>query len=104
MTKNRESTLWIGSALLREICGDSRLSKIQLRVLLAIMSISNTQGLFDPFNAFREEIALMSGYSGRTISRATTSLVNLGWLEKRGAGGAGLPCSYRVKRTDNKLN
>jgi hypothetical protein len=76
------------------VCADARLSKIQLRVLIAILSFQNkSTGLAFPK---RSDLSLRCGYSERVISRATTDLCNLGWLKKTGNGGFGRPCFYRV--------
>lgn len=76
------------------VCADARLSKIQLRVLIAILSFQNKNtGLAFPK---RSDLSVRCGYSERVISRATTDLCNLGWLKKTGNGGFGRPCFYRI--------
>lgn len=83
-----------------EVARDSRLTKMQLRVLIALLSFQNkkTGAIFPK----RETIAMQCGYSLPAISKTTTQLVELGWLSKVGDGGRGRPASYRVTMPDPK--
>ncbi len=76
-----------------EVFMDDRLTKIELRVLGAILSFRNRDtNLSRPT---REQIGERCGYNDRTISKATTSLVGKGWLRKAGKGGAGVATAYQ---------
>ena len=77
-----------------EVFMDRRLSLIQMRVLLALFSFrrKNTDTVYPK----REKVAERTGYSVRTISRATTDLVELGWLKKSGDGGRKRPVHYTI--------
>lgn len=77
-----------------EVCMDSRLTKMQLRVLIALLSFRNKNT--DTVWPKREQIALKCGYAITVISRVTTQLVELGWLEKVGKGGFSKSSEYRI--------
>lgn len=77
-----------------EVIADDRLSKIQLRVLLALLTFRNNG--HDMVWPHRSTLAKRCGYSERVITRATTELCALGWLEKTGKGGFGKPCLYHL--------
>lgn len=77
---------------------DSRLSKVQLRVLLAILSFSNnSEGKVWPK---RQSLVDLCGYSTSMISTATSQLVKLGWVQKSGKGGFSQSCHYVVTVPD----
>lgn len=77
-----------------EVFQDHRLTLMQLRVLLAIFSFRKKDtGIAYPK---RKSLAERCGYSEAVISRTTTQLVNLGWLEKTGKGGFSSPCKYKI--------
>lgn len=77
-----------------EVCMDGRLSKMQIRVLVALLSFraKNTDTVWPK----RSQIAERCGYDERVITRVTTQLVKLGWLEKVGKGGFSKSCEYRI--------
>jgi hypothetical protein len=81
-----------------EACMDSRLTKMQLRVLIALLSFraKNTDTVWPK----REQISNRCGYDKRVITRVTTQLVELGWLEKVGKGGFSKSCEYRITVPD----
>jgi len=75
---------------------DSRLTKIQLRILLALISFQDNKSS-KPIFAKREKVAARAGgYKLAVVSRTTTELCDLGWLKKFGNGGRSSPCSYLV--------
>lgn len=76
-----------------EIALDHRLTASQYRVLIAILSFRNRST--DQMNPRREMIAERCGYTINSVSRITAQLVNLGFLEKVGAGGRSKAVSYR---------
>jgi hypothetical protein len=73
---------------------DNRLSKMQLRVLTAILSFR--QKNTDVVWVRRSKIATRCGYQENSITKVTAQLVELGWLEKTGRGGFSKPNEYRV--------
>jgi hypothetical protein len=77
---------------------DSRLTLMQLRVLIAILSWRRKNT--DSVCVRREQIAERCNYEPQTISKVTTQLVGLGWLEKIGKGGFSKACEYRVTVPD----
>lgn len=81
-----------------DVIKDHRLSLMQLRVLLALFSFrsKNTDVVFPK----RSKLAQRCGYSEKIISRTTTQLVNLGWIEKIGNGGRSAPCKYKITVPD----
>lgn len=81
-----------------EACADDRLSRIQLRVLIALCSFRNSE--HEEVWPSRATLSTRCGYSEQTISRATTDLCRLGWLQKAGRGGFSKPCSYRITPPD----
>jgi DNA-binding transcriptional MocR family regulator len=81
-----------------EAARDDRLSKIQLRVLLALCGFRNSE--HEEVWPSRATLSDRCGYSEQTISRATTDLCRLGWLQKTGKGGYSRPCSYRITPPD----
>lgn len=81
-----------------EVFLDERLTKIELRVLGAILTFRNRDtNLARPT---RDQIGERCGYGVVTISKATSSLVEKGWLEKAGKGGNGVATCYRFKVPD----
>lgn len=77
---------------------DSRLTCMQLRVLIAILSWRRKNS--DSICVERERIAVRCNYTVQTISKVTKQLVDLGWLEKIGKGGYSKACEYRVTVPD----
>ena len=76
----------------REIIEDERLTLWQIKVLLALYSFRNKNtNLVYPS---RESISIRCGIRPSNISKTTSELVNLGWLEKTGKGGTST--TYRV--------
>ncbi len=67
-----------------EACQDPRLTKMQLRMLICLLSFraKNTDTVWPS----RDELSLRSGYSPSVCSRVTSQLVGLGWLEKSQRG------------------
>jgi hypothetical protein len=81
-----------------EVAADERLTKTDLRVLLAILSFRNKKtNLCCPR---REAIAERTGLPICKISTSTTHLVELGWLEKSGSGGRSSPSHYEFRLPD----
>ena len=77
-----------------EVCLDDRLTKMQLRVLIALLSF-RAKGS-DVVWPKRSKISERCGYKENVISRVTTDLCKLGWLEKSGKGGFSSSCNYRL--------
>jgi hypothetical protein len=77
-----------------EVCADPRLTKMQLRVLICLLSFRAKNS--DTIWPKRSTIAERCGYNIRTISKVTTQLVNLGWLVKEGSGGFSQSCKYKI--------
>lgn len=77
-----------------EVALDDRLTKMQIRVLIALLSFRNRNT--NTTWAKRETLATRCGYGINTISRVTTQLVELGWLTKVGQGGWSKASHYRV--------
>lgn len=77
-----------------EICLDDRLTKMQIKVLLALLSFraKNTDVVWPK----REALSQRCGYCPSVISRVTSQLVELGWLQKVGGGGYSKSCEYRI--------
>jgi hypothetical protein len=75
---------------------DNRLSKMQLRVLAVICSFRDRDD--DTVRVRRSKIIERCGgsYKAEVISRVTTQLVKLGWIEKVGNGGFSRPSEYRI--------
>jgi hypothetical protein len=73
---------------------DSRLSKMQIRVLITLLSFraKNTDTVWPK----REQISKRCGYEVTVISRVTKQLTSLGWLEKVGKGGFSKSTEYRI--------
>ena len=84
-----------------EVLRDERLTKIQLKVLIALFSIRDRKA--DTMYVKREKIAERCGYSPRTVTKTTTQLVDLGWLEKVGRGGFSKPSEYRIVMVDPQI-
>ena len=80
-----------------EVVRDSRLTAIQLRVLITILTFRNKHTHL--VNPSRAAIAKRCGYGHGTISRATAALEQMGWLTKRGSGGSG-PVRYEFHVPD----
>jgi hypothetical protein len=82
-----------------EVAADDRLTKTDLRVLLAILSFRNKKtNLCCPR---RDAIAERTGLPICKISTSTTHLVELGWLEKSGSGGRSSPSHYEFRFPDH---
>jgi hypothetical protein len=77
-----------------EVCLDDRLTKMQLRVLIALLSFRNKNT--DTCFPKRKALSAKCGYTEQTISKVTKQLVDLGWLQKEGLGGYSAPCTYRI--------
>lgn len=77
-----------------EAARDHRLTAMQFRVLIAILTFRNRNS--DTVYPKRAQIARRSGYSVNAVSRATAGLEQHGWLEKVGKGGRSSPTMYRV--------
>lgn len=77
-----------------EVALDDRLTKMQLRVLIALLSFraKNTDTVWPK----RAQLSARCGYNERTISKVTSQLVKLGWLEKEGQGGYSQSSKYRI--------
>ena len=77
-----------------EVAMDDRLSKGELKVLIALLSFRNRNtNLCCPK---RESICLRTGYSISMITRMTNKLVEHGWLEKTGKGAFGKSSQYVI--------
>ena len=81
-----------------EAVADGRLSKVQLRVLIALCSFRNSED--EEVWPSRAKLSDRCGYNEQTISKATTGLCRLGWLEKTGKGGYSQSCRYRITPPD----
>lgn len=81
-----------------EVCADPRLTKMQIRVLIALLSFrsKNTDTVWPK----RQTLAERCGYSAGTVSKVTAQLVDLGWLKKDGNGGRSKANHYRVTVPD----
>ena len=79
----------------REIIEDSRLTLWHIKVLLALYSFRNKNT--DLVYPSRESITKRCGIRPSNISKTTSELVTLGWLEKTGMEGRK---AYRVKVPD----
>ncbi len=71
---------------------------MQLRVLIALLSFRAKNS--DTIWPKRSQISERCGYNERVITRVTTQLVKLGWLEKAGKGGFSKSCEYRITVPD----
>lgn len=77
-----------------EIVTDSRLTYMQTRVLLALLSFRNKNtNLVWPK---RKTLCELLGYTESNLSRVTKQLVDLGWLQKEGDGGRSMAVRYLV--------
>ncbi|CAN0493581.1 unnamed protein product, partial [Discosporangium mesarthrocarpum] len=81
-----------------EVALDDRLGKMHIKVLIAVLSIRDRKA--DTVWVKREKIAQRCGYNEQTVSKVTSQLVELGWMEKMGRGGFSKPCEYRIKIPD----
>jgi len=81
-----------------ELVQDHRLTLMQTRILLALLSFRNKQT--NTVFPKRESLAERAGYSIAVISRTTTQLVNLGWLKKVGDGGRRRASHYEIMVPD----
>jgi len=81
-----------------EVALDARLTKMQLRVLIALLTFraKNTDTVWPK----RETLAKRCGYHVNNISKVTKELVALGWLEKEGKGGFSKSTQYRITVPD----
>jgi hypothetical protein len=79
---------------------DHRMTLIQYRVLIAILSYRNK--VSGTAIVKRSAIAERCGYSEQKVSYATTALADLGWLKKVGDGGRSRPCEYRITVPDSE--
>jgi hypothetical protein len=88
----------IFSILPIEAAADERLSKTQLRVLIALLSFrgKNTNMVWPS----RETLSKRCGLPVNKISCATTELCALGWLKKLGNGGRSKASVYEVTVPD----
>jgi len=77
-----------------EVFQDRRLSLIQTRILMGLLSFSD--GTMKKVFPSRKQLSARTGYTETVISRATTRLVSLGWLKKEGLGGYSKACQYHV--------
>jgi len=77
---------------------DDRLSKTQLRVLLALYSFRNPKSTNVVFPG-REKLAQITGYPVTKISKTTSDLEKLGWLVKDGNGGRSKTTRYSLCET-----
>jgi hypothetical protein len=77
-----------------EVCLDDRLTKTDIRVLIALMSFrgKNTNCVWPK----RETLSIRCGLSLSKISKSTSNLVKLGWLKKNGNGGRSSPANYEI--------
>ena len=77
-----------------EIALDSRLSKNHIRVLITLLSFraKNTDTVWPS----RAKMAARCGLPESRISQITTSLCDLGWLEKEGKGGFSKSTRYKI--------
>lgn len=77
-----------------EACMDPRLTKMQLRLLICLLSFraKNTDTIWPK----RSSISERCGYTESVVSRVTSQLVDLGWLVKVGRGGFSKSCEYRI--------
>lgn len=78
-----------------EVIRDRRLTLEQMRVLIALLSFRNKEG--DAVWPSRKKIAERTGMHPVNISKATSALVQLGWLEKNGKGGHSKSTRYTIK-------
>ena len=78
-----------------EVAMDRRLTGWHIRVLIALFSFrrKNTETIWPS----RQKLAARTGLHITNISKTTTELVELGWLEKVGAGGRGQFSEYRIR-------
>lgn len=78
-----------------EVLADKRLTLEQMRVLIALLSFRNKNT--DVVWPGREALADRAGGMHITnISKATSALVKLGWLEKDGDGARSQSCCYKI--------
>lgn len=77
-----------------EVIQDQRLTKNQLKVLIALFSFrgKNTNLVYPS----REKISERCGIRPTTISLITTELSELGWLKKTGKGGFSKATRYKL--------
>lgn len=81
-----------------EVLQDSRLTLWQIKVLVALLSFRNkTTNLTFPS---REQLSKRTGIHTANISKTTTELVSLGWLEKEGKGGFSKATRYIIRLPD----
>lgn len=78
-----------------EVLADRRLTLEQMRVLVALLSFRarNTDLVWPGRDALGERAG---GIHPANVSKATSALVELGWLEKDGNGGRSQSCCYRI--------
>lgn len=78
-----------------EVLADRRLTQEQMRVLIALLSFraKNTDLVWPGRDALGERAG---GMHPANVSKATSALVKLGWLEKDGNGGRSQSCCYRI--------
>lgn len=77
-----------------DVCSDDRLTKMQIKVLIALLSFRNKNT--DTCFPKRKALSDRCGYTEQTISKVTKQLVDLGWLQKEGSGGYSSPCRYKI--------
>lgn len=77
-----------------EVALDPRLSKRQIKVLIALFSFMNNQS--STVWPSRDKLAERCGLRPTRISEVTTELVGLGWLSKEGKGGFSKASKYTI--------
>lgn len=82
-----------------EVALDPRLTKMQLRVLIALLTFraKNTDTVWPK----RETLSARCGYHVNSISKVTKELVALGWLVKQGKGGYSKSTEYKITVPDH---
>ena len=81
-----------------EVLQDSRLTLWQIKVLVALLSFRNkTTNLTFPS---REQISIRTGLHISNVSKTTSELVQLGWLQKEGKGGFSKATRYVITLPD----
>lgn len=89
------SNLALFSIVPVEVLSDKRLTLEQMRVLIGLLSFrsKNTDVVWPGRDALAERCG---GMHPANISKATSALVTLGWLEKDGNGGRSQSSCYRI--------
>jgi len=76
-----------------EVIQDNRLTKRQLKVLIALFSFKNKINIVWPS---REKLSKRCGMPITRVSEVTGQLVDLGWVIKTGKGGFSRPTHYEI--------